>query len=237
MRFTIGAYQTVTAEVTETRDSFRSVITAIRPIPFTVFIYFAEWLVHPVPNAATLCHRIVFKYIPVFFQSAATVAHRMKIFAKNKRTVDVFLRKICFDVVHTAVHTAVNIRIIVQFGTFVLHRTSVFYRFQPVVGTLEVDSVAGFISQRPEGDARIVLVAFEHIDGTVHVWFQPFGVVTQWTALSKIVIHSVAFDIGFIVHIKTVFIAKFVETAVLRIVAKAYAVQVMLLHKLEVTTH
>ena len=42
MRFTIGAYQTVTAEVTETRDSFRPVITAIRPIPFTVFIYFAE---------------------------------------------------------------------------------------------------------------------------------------------------------------------------------------------------
>ena len=36
------AYQTVTAEVTETRDSFRPVITAIRPIPFTVFIYFAE---------------------------------------------------------------------------------------------------------------------------------------------------------------------------------------------------
>ena len=42
VRFTVGAHQTVTAEVTETRDSFRSVITAIRPIPFTVFIYFAE---------------------------------------------------------------------------------------------------------------------------------------------------------------------------------------------------
>ena len=173
VRFTVGAHQTVTAEVSETWNSFRSVITAIRPVPFTILVYFAEWLIHPVPNAATLCHRIVFKYVPVFFQSAATVAHRMKIFTKNERAVDVFLFYVCFDIVYTAVHTTVNIRIIVQFGTFILYRASFLYRFQPVISTFEVNSVSCFISQWPDNDSRVILRTFIHPVSAIHVCSQP----------------------------------------------------------------
>ena len=69
------------------------------------------------------------------------------------------------------------------------------------------------------------------------MWFQPFGVVTQCAAFTEIVVHSMTFYVCLVIDVQPVFVAKFVETSVLRIVAKTYAVQVMLFHQLEVTTH
>ena len=158
----------------------------------------------------------------------------MKIFAKNKRTVDVFLRKICFDVVHTAVHTAVNIRIIVQFSTFVLHGTSVFYRFQPVVGTLEVDSVAGFISQRPDDDSGMILGTFVHPVGAVHVCGQPGSVFGK---RSSPISHAVGFDICFINHVQSVAVAKLIPVRVSRIMRVTHHVDIVLFHQFDVQFH
>ena len=78
--------------------------------------------------------------------AAATVTHCMQVFTKDERTVNVFLRYIRFYFVYATVHTAVNIRIIIQFGTFILHGAGLFYRFQPIISTFEVNTVASFIS-------------------------------------------------------------------------------------------
>ena len=83
----------------------------------------------------------------------------------------------------------------------------------------------------------MVLVAFVHVDSTVHVWLQPFRVVTQCTTLAQVVVHTVAFDIGFVIDIDTQFVAKVIELVALRIVAEANSVQVVLLHQFEVLTH
>ena len=147
MRLAVGIHQTVTAEVAEARYSFRSVITAIRPIPFAVLVYFTERLVHPVPNITALCHWFVFKNIPIVFQSATTVTHRVQIFTKDEGTVNTLFRYIRFYLIYTTVHTAINIRIVIQFGTFILNRTSLVHRFQPVVCTFKVDTVSGLIAQ------------------------------------------------------------------------------------------
>ena len=46
-----------------------------------------------------------------------------------------------------------------------------------------------------------------------------------------------AFDIGFIIYIDTIFITQFIELAVLRIVAETYTVDVVLFHQGEVLAH
>ena len=146
MWFTVGTDQAVTTEITETGNSLRTIITAVSPVPFPALVYFAEGLVYPVPYVTALCHRLPFENIPIFLQAAATVTHCMQVFTKDERTVNVFLRYIRFYFVYATVHTAVNIRIIIQFGTFILHGAGLFYRFQPIISTFEVNAVASFIS-------------------------------------------------------------------------------------------
>ena len=209
MRFAVGIDQAVTAEVVEARDTFRTVIAAIRPIPIAILIQFAERLVHPIPDATALCHRFVFEYVPVFFQAANTVTHRMHIFTEDKRTVDFrfLLVQIFFDYVYAAVHAAIDVGIVVLFGTFVLYGAVLLDRFQPVVGTFEVDAVAGFVAQRPDYDAGMVLGTFVHPAGAVHMGREPGTVFSQRFGT---VSHSVRFDVGFVDHIEAVFVAKFV---------------------------
>ena len=50
-------------------------------------------------------------------------------------------------------------------------------------------------------------------------------------------IHTVAFYVGFIIYIDAIFITQFIELAVLRIVAEAHAVDVVLFHQGEVLAH
>ena len=66
---------------------------------------------------------------------------------------------------------------------------------------------------------------------------QPFGVVAQRSTLAQVVEHAVRLDVGLIIYIQTVFVAQFIETAVLRIVAQAHRVDVVTLHQLEVFPH
>ena len=53
---------------------------------------------------------------------------------------------------------------------------------------------------------------------------QPFGVISQSASFAEIIVHPVAFDIGFVIHVQSVFVAEFIETAVLRIVAETHTV-------------
>ena len=146
MGLTNGIHQTVTTEVTKTRHIFRPVIAAVCPIPVTILVYLTERLVHPIPDATTLSHRFIFKNIPIFLHATATIPHGMQIFAKNKRTVNILTGYVLFNDIHTAVHTAIDIRIVIFFRTFILYGTVLFYRLQPVIRTLKINSIAGFIA-------------------------------------------------------------------------------------------
>ena len=77
MRVAYGIDKSVTTETAERGDSFGSVIAAITPIPFSVFIYFSETLIDPIPYATSLCHRFGFEDFPIILQSAYTVSHGM----------------------------------------------------------------------------------------------------------------------------------------------------------------
>ena len=83
----------------------------------------------------------------------------------------------------------------------------------------------------------MIFVAFVHVDCTVHMWFQPFRVVSQRTAFAQVVVHAVRFDIGFVVNIQSVFVTKLVEPAVLRVMAQADGVQIVPFHQFEILAH
>ena len=105
----------------------------------------------------------------------------MHIFAKNERAVDfrLFLVQVFFDNVYAAVHTAVDIRVVVLLGPFVLYRPVLFDRFEPVVSTFEINAVAGFVTQRPDYDAGMILGTFVHPAGAVHMGREPGTVFSQ----------------------------------------------------------
>ena len=138
-------------------------------------------MVYPVPDISTLEVRIFVNRLPLSPQVSGGVSHCVRIFGRSYRTVAAVLSCI-FQPVGTWILRNIHIGVPFPLSTLIVDRTihQLFVSlFQPQVSLIEIISVSGFISQRPEGDARIVLVAFEHIDGTVHVWFQPFGVVAQ----------------------------------------------------------
>ena len=109
-----------------------------------------------------------------------------------------------------------------------------FPAFDPEVGLVEIVSVAGFVAQGPDADAGLVFVSFVVVDGTVHVRGQPGRVVAQGASLAQVVVHAVGFNVGFVVHIQSHFVAEFVETAALGIVAEADRIDVVLFHQRQV---
>ena len=61
----------------------------------------------------------------------------------------------------------------------------------------------------------MVLVPFVHIHGTVEVGIHEERIVSQRAAYTQVVTHAVAFDIGFVDDVDTIFVTEFVETFLL----------------------
>ena len=169
MRLTNCIYQSVATEITKARNIFRSVIAAITPIPTAVTVNLTKRLVYPIPDTSALCHRIILKNIPILLHTPTTIAHGMQVFTKNKGTINARCSQISFDFIYTAVHTAINIGIIILFRPFVLYRTILFDGLQPVVCPLKVYPIARFISQRPDNNGWVIFGTFVHTLRAIHM--------------------------------------------------------------------
>ena len=238
MRTTIRIDKTVAEEVTIARCVYAEV-TSVGPVFSSILIFLEKTLVYPVPDISTLEIRIFVNCLPLSPQVSRGVSHGMCILRRSYRTVATILSDI-FQPVGTRILRNIHIGVPFPLGTFVVDRTvhDVFIGIlDPKVSLVEVITVAGFVTQRPESQTRIVLITFEHVDCAIHVRFQPFRIVSQRTAFSKIIVHAMALDVCFIVYIKSVFVAQFVETAILRIMAQANRIQVVLFHQFEIFAH
>ncbi len=128
------------------------------------------------------------------------------------------------------IHGAVDVCAFHSLGTLVQHGTVHFpflKAFQEFVSAEEVHAHTGLVAQRKQGDAGVVARAHIHVESAVLMLSVPFGMLSERLLA---VAHSVAFDVGLIVHIETQTVAEFVERARLRIVAGADGVHVVLLH-------
>ena len=180
MRTTIRIDKTVAEEVAIARRVYTEV-TSVGPVFSSILIFLEKTLVYPVPDISTLEIRIFVNCLPLSPQVSRGVSHGMCILRRSYRTVATILSDI-FQPVGTRILRNIHIGVPFPLSTFVVDRTihQIFVcLFQPQISLIEIISVSGFISQRPECNARIIIITFKHIDGTIHVRFQPFGIVTQ----------------------------------------------------------
>ena len=180
MRTTIRIDKTVAEEVTIARCVYPEV-TSVSPVFSSIFIFLEKALIYPVPDISALEIRIFVNCLPLSPQISGGVSHGMCVLGRGYRTVTTILSDI-FQPVGTRILRNIHIGIPFPLSTFIVDRTihQVFVcLFHPQISLIEIISVSGFISQRPECNARVVLITFKHIDGAIHVWFQPFGIVSQ----------------------------------------------------------
>ena len=158
----------------------------------------------------------------------------MCVFALDER----LLLAVVFAIFNTTfiigIHRTVNIGLAVIIGLFVLYGTARVFGLDPVVGSFEIRTVSGFVTQRPEDDARVVETALY----VALVAFQMRFLIRRILGQRGFLIaHTVRFYVGFCHYIDTVFITEFIPVIVIGVVTGTDRIQVELLHDLDVLEH
>ena len=157
----------------------------------------------------------------------------MGVFALDERTgVSAF--RVLFTPIGWSVHWAEYVGLAVFAGTFILYGTGVVDRLNPVVGSLEVGTVAGLVAQTPHDDGGVVAVDEHVVLLAVHMLLGKLRIFRQGLVA---VAHAVAFDVGLRRHIDAVFVAKVIPARVILVVTRAHGVHVHALHHLNVLFH
>ena len=125
-------------------------LTLIRDLP--------DALVHPVPDETALQTRIGLDDVPVLFEVAGAVAHRMGIFGHDEGAGFAWRPRHLDEPVHTRIHRAHDVYLWRGFrslvnpphcGALIKHRAPGIVLVDPVGESLVVRSISGLVTQRP----------------------------------------------------------------------------------------
>ena len=232
----VGVYYTVAQEV-GIRRAVHAIVAAVGEVMHAVGIGCVKALVHPVPDETALQIGVAIDFFPLVPKATGGVTHSVSIFRRAHGAVAaVFahaMEPLCSGILW---HYHIGVPLI--FGALVAHGTVhiVFLGFlHHHIGLIEVITVAGFVAKRPNCYARMVLIALKHIHSAIFVLTEPLGIITKGGI--EVVVHGVALDICLVVYIYAIFVAEFVESAILRIVAGAHGIDVVEFHQFEVLAH
>ena len=128
----------------------------------------------------------------------------MRILALDERLGRI-RQKVFLTVVRRSIHRTEDIRIVVQFCTFILHRTGAVIRFYPIVHSLEILSVSGLVTHTPDDNGRMIEIPEYHTFVTDKMSLE---IVLSMRQRGIAVTHSVRFDIRFIHNVQSVFVAE-----------------------------
>ena len=229
----VGTDEAVVAEVDVAGVKLVEV-TAVSIDQFAVGAYLMDTLVHKVPDEAALVFGILPYQVPVFFEAAHRVAHGVGVFGLDQGLCLGVILAISAALVIGVVHRAIDVRLAVVAGAFILHGTAGVFGLYPVIGGLEVGTVAGLVAKGPEDDAGMVEVTLHVALVTLQVGLAVVGALGQGFVS---VAHAVRFEIGFGHHVESVFVTQGIPIRVVRIVAGTYGVDVEVLHHLYVLQH
>ena len=239
MRSPIRSNQSVHAEVAVVREPLflPSAINKNRILnrAFTdIFPVFSRYLTtnplfHPVPDIPA--HVMILRidaFMPVFIQVSVAVAHRMGVFAKNKGFACVL------NLSRSGIHTAGKIRFDCM-AALVVNGTRGIHLMNHLAAGGKVRAGTGFITQRPDNNARMVFVAFHHAADTVQMRLLPLRSIGQFVVGSVAV--GVGLNVGFVHHPDTVLIAQVIEFRHIGIVAGPNRVNIIFLPHPDVFQH
>ena len=243
MRAAVREDQAVHTELTIVR--FIAKITAVGIANASVVEGFADGLIRPVPDKTALQARIVAKGLPVIGKIAEAVAHRVGVFAEDQRSLLARHTDPLFDppfwhrwnqlvALNASVHRADNIGGgAVGAAAFILHRAGRVVALQPVIHRFMVAAAAGFISQRPDNNRRVVAVALQHSADAGAEGREPGRIVGKTIHRH----HAVGFNISFVNDVQAIAVAQPIPARSVWIVRAAHGVEVVLLHQQNVLHH
>ena len=227
----VGSDDTVTVEVV-VRCGIAAIVATIGEDLLTLLVLVAEALVHEVPDEATLQCRILTDEVPVLLQATDRVTHSVGILALDEGFVGVLA--VTLHVVVVGIHGATDIAVAGVAGLLILCGTAVVVSLDPVVGSLEVRTVTGLVTQAPEDDRGVVLEGHHVADVTLQMSLGEGGVLGQRTLT---VAHTVALDVGLGYYVETILVAQLIPTGIVGIVAGAHGIDVEFLHDLDILNH
>ena len=198
MRNPVGIDQTVNAEVTVVRNVSEIAAVSVERRLIGI-VADRNRMVGELPNASAEEFVVPLDQIPVGGKVAGPVSHSVRVFAKEERTGKTFVLDVePFDLFKRRVHPRFQIDIIAVI-TVKIGITPPLRQIQEglsglILGVDQPRSVAGMkilrhllmvqpapalISDRPHNDRGVVLVAFEHPFGAIHIRFGPLGRIGQ----------------------------------------------------------
>ncbi len=233
----VGVDDAVAEEIGVARR-VHSVIAAIGPVLHAVLILLGEALVDPVPDESALQVGIFVDALPLQPQRSRRVAHRVSVLRRHDGAVGAAASD-ALEPARARVLRHVHVAVPLPLRAFVtdgaVHAAlAVLLVGYELVSQIEVVAVARLVAERPDGDAGVVLVDLVHVVYAVEMRRFPRGVVCERAALVEAVTHSVRLDVGFAIDIQAYFVAQFVKTSGLRVVAGAHGVDVVAAHDLQV---
>ena len=235
IRNAVGRDQPVVAEI-PVRGVVGVPVAAVAVDHGAVFTRFAQRLVHEVPDESALIVRILADQRPVFAESAQRIAHRMRVFALDQRFSGI-VPEVFFALVVVPVHRTYDVRVaaaVVVDRAFVMDRPRGVVSLDPVVAGVEIGAVARLVAQRPDDDRRVVDVAPHVADVAFQMRLGVGGILGQCLF---VVAHAVRFEVGLGHQIESVAVAERVPAGVVRVVARAHGVEIVLLEDADVLDH
>ena len=204
-------------------------------IEFLSVFFLHQAVIRPFPDAAAHKFRMGIKRLPIVLQIARALAHGMGVFTLEKGLLRLLLHKLLHPF-QIGIHSAEHIR---RFGMLI---PLIMDRPGSVDGAHGgghghmIAAIAGFIAQRPHGDAGMIPIPLHHPHAPGHKLLFPNRLLGDEIIGFK-AHHAVAFNIRFVDHIQAVFIAQGQEAGIVGIMAGADAVDIVLLHQQNVPEH
>ena len=228
----VGAHDTVHAE--HTVVGFVAEVAAVAPVGLSRFAVVVDnGLVHPVPDGATDEMVRAFHGLPVVHEVAHGVTHRVGVLGDVVGVLHVV--RTLDSALHPSdggVLVGANIYDVVV--ALVLHGARGVEGLDSLVGSHEVLARAGLIAERPKADGGMVDVGVHHFHVAGHVGIAEFLHVRE---AGFAVVVFVAFDVGFVLQVDTIFIAEVVPVGVAGIVRVAHVVDIAALHEHHLVLH
>ena len=193
----------------------------------------AQTLIDEVPDIATLILGVLADDVPVLLEAAHGVTHRVGVLTLDERTGIVALG-ILHAVVVAQIHRAEDIGLAILACLLELAGARGIVSLHPVVGALEVRTVARLIAQRPHDDGGVVLIGNDVALLALDMG-EGKGFVLGKGLLA--IAHTVALEVRLCRQVDAILVAEVIPAGIVRIVAGAHGVDVELLHDLDILNH
>ncbi len=170
----------------------------------------------------------------------------MHVFAGKIRLLrGLAIGQVPFDLVGVRVHAAFDVRhvleVAVVHAALVMHGTVRIDLMHMAVHRAEHLACEGFVAERPDEHARMVVIAAQHAVDAVHARALPFGLAAGNGVLGRLHVvrdpAAVRLQIGLVDQIDAVFVAQVVPVFLVRIMRSADGVDVVALAEHDVVDH